>query len=403
MTRICTLVDRFPPLVGGAEIQAKQLSLELARRGISVIVLTRRVSADLPHKEIVDGLQIYRVPPNGIRGHVQNILSVFTFTYALLRYRREYDLIHVHDMFSLFLAAILIRILIHKPLVVKVPTHGNVMRRPSKTTRVSLYSRVLHNVILPRKLWLWLLNRADAFIAISDEIAAELATAGLKAKTMRVTNAVDISRFCPSNESEKRLLREKLSLPQSATIIVSHGRIVERKRIDLLLKAMAQICEFNSNIYLVLPGPFFPDGTPLEHHLREMVKSLNLLNVVEFSGPTTKPEDYLRAADIFMLTSELEGMPNAVIEAMACGLPCVASEIGGVTDLIEDGKNGYLFTVGDSVMLVQKQRNLLDRPEQAAILGNRALTKIRAEYTWDVIIPQYMELYRRLLNYKSNS
>ncbi|NDJ86443.1 MAG: glycosyltransferase family 4 protein [Chloroflexi bacterium] len=401
--RICTLVDRFPPLVGGVENQAKQLSVELARRGLPVIVLTRRVSAHLPAYERTDGLTIYRVPPSGERGHRLNIISVFTFAWALLRHRREYDLIHAHDMFSLLLAAIIVRLLLRKPLVVKVPTHGNISRQGSQTTQVSLYSRLLHHVILPQRLWYWLLNRADVFIAISNEIEAELRAAQLTDKTVRMVNAVDRSRFRPAEPPEKQSLRQQLDLPPEATVIVSHGRIVRRKRLDVLIHAIAQVCQTHPDLFVVLLGPFAPPDSALEAELRHLIAELGLEHQVRFIGETLSPEGYLRAADVFVLTSEREGMPNALLEAMACGLPCCASTIGGITDVVDHGTDGYLFPVGDATALAQVLKLIIDEPDFAARLGTAALATIGTAYTWDAVIARYEELYRGLLSSESTN
>lgn len=396
--RICTLVDRFPPLVGGAEIQAKQLSVELVRHGMSVTVLTRHILPELPaREETSSGLTIYRVPPPGERSHVRNAIAVFTFTYALLKHRHEYDLIHVHDMFSLLVAAILVRFVTRKPLVVKVPARGNIVRQPSKTTPISLYSRILHNLILPRPIWLWLLRCVDVFIAISDEIATELKDAGFADKVTRITNAVDTSRFCPASQSERYALRRQLGLPTDAAVIVSHGRIVEGKRIDVLIRAISELHKHISNIVVILPGPFYPKGTPLEHQLKTLVESLGLEGTIRFPGPTTAPEDYLRAADIFVLTSESEGLPNSLLEAMAVGIPVCASNIGGISNLIYSGHNGLLFPVENSTELAACLNELLINTDRVTSITENAHRFIHEKFTWDAIVPDYERLYSDLI------
>jgi len=396
--RICTLVDRFPPLVGGAEIQAKQLSVELARQGISVMVLTRHILPELPtREETPTGLKIYRVPPSGERSHARNAIGVFTFTYALLKHRHEYDLIHVHDMFSLLIAAILVRLVTRKPLVVKVPARGNIVRQPSKTTPISLYSRILHNLILPRPVWLWLLRRVDVFIAISDEIAAELREAGFADKITRITNAVNTTRFRPTSQSEQYALRRRLGLPIDAAVIVSHGRIVEGKRIDVLIRAISELHKHIFNMVVILPGPFYPQGTPLEHELKALVKSLGLESIISFPGPTTTPEDYLRAADVFVLTSESEGLPNSLLEAMATGIPVCASNIGGISNLIRSGHNGILFSVEDSIALAACLHELLTNTDRVKTITENALGFIREKFTWDTIVADYEILYSDLI------
>lgn len=392
--RICTLIDRFPPLVGGVERQAEQLSRQLAERGYDVLVITRRAEAQLPAMELRDGLRILRVGSAGERSHKINIVAIPAFLRALFQHRHDYDLLHVHDMFSLVICAVIVRLLLGKPFIIKVPTRGNVSRMASPNTPVSLYSRLLHSVLLPPPLWKWLLNRASRFIALSDEIAEELAEAGLSAKTVRIPNAVDVQRFVPATVAEKQLLRQQLRLPVDARLIVSHGRISRRKRLDVLIAALAQLPR---DVQVVLPGPYDTLQRDLPDELRALITRLGLEGRVHLPGATDAPEEYLCAADIFAMPSEQEGMPNALLEAMGCGLPCCASRIGGVVDVLTDGENGLLSPAGDAAALAANLQMLLDDPAQAQVLGIAARKTMQARYTWDGIMPQYEALYAAVL------
>ncbi len=392
--RICTLIDRFPPLVGGVERQAEQLSIQLVQRGYDVLVLTRRVEADLPADETRNGLHIIRVGPAGERSHKINILAIPTFLLALIRHRRDYDLLHVHDMFSLVICAVFARLVLRKPFLVKVPTRGNVSRKASPNTPVSLYSRLLHTVILPPAMWKWLLSRASRFIALSDEIAAELTEAGLDSKTVRIPNAVDTRHFFPADATEKQRLRQELRLPNAKKLIVSHGRISHRKRLDVLIRALAELPQ---DVHLVLPGPYNSLQPDLPDELEALIAWLGLPERVHFPGATAQPEAYLRAADVFAMPSEQEGMPNALLEAMACGLPCCASEIGGVVDVLTHGENGLLSPAGDAAALAANLRSLLDDAPLAQRLASAAQETIARRYTWASIMQQYEALYVEII------
>jgi glycosyltransferase involved in cell wall biosynthesis len=394
--RICILVDRYPPHIGGVEVQARQLSVQLAQRGTPVIVITRRVDNTLPPVESDEGVTVYRVPPRGARSHLTNIKSIFPVTFALIKHRKKYDLLHVHDMFALVICAVLVKLLIGKPFIIKVPSYGNIRRRASATTRVSLYSRLLHHVILPPRLWYWLLGRAAVFIAISEAITQELQSTGFAAKIRRIPNAVDTTRFCPASLAEKESLRRQLGLPVDTILIAWHGRISRLKRLDVLINALARLPD--PDIILVLAGPPNPLEADLTSELQAQIASSGLTERVHFTGETQYPEHYLRAADFFVLPSEREGMPNSLLEAMACGLPACASRLEGVIDLIEDGKNGLLFDVGDAEMLAECLRAYLNDTELPHAMGKNALETVLQAYTWDAITPHYQELYREILS-----
>lgn len=395
MPRVCMLVEPFYPVIhGGAELQAWQLCRQLIRQGIPVIVVTRRLEPELKRVEMVDGLTIYRVPPAGPRSHFYKLLEVFTLTWFLVRNRHLYDLLHVHDVRSLFVAALLTHFLTGKPFLVKPPMYGDVSRRPPQSKHLSLYSQILYQYILPPKRWHWLLSKSSAWVAISQEIADELTEIGLSERTHRITNAVETDRFHAATADERRALRTRFNLPLDQTLIVSHGRITPRKRLDVLLKAVALLKESHPNVPLVLPGDV-EAGEDYKQQLEALIKLHSLQ--VYFPGPTSMPEHYLRSGDIFVLPSEREGMPNALLEAMACGLPTAASAIGGVVDLIQNQQNGLLFPSGDEKALAGALKTYLDNPQLANRLGAQALKTIEQNYTWSIIIQRYLNLYEQVI------
>ncbi len=395
--RVCMVVDRFHPLIGGVEQQTLQLSKALIDCNVQVMVLTRRVNQSLPAFEELEGVSVYRVPPGGRRSHWLNLISVPIFVYALLRHRRRFDVLHVHDMFALFLAAVIFHWLTRKPFIVKVPTHGNVERRASKTTHTSLYSWLLHRVILPDFFWRLLLKQPASYIAISQEIADELSASGLADKIVRIPNAVDVSRFRPLDHQERTALRARLGFDLNDFVIVSHGRIVARKRLDVLIDAVSRLASTHRGIRLVLPGPFYPPDPALKDSLNSMVQTSKLSDVIIFTGATDEPEMFLRAADCFVLPSEREGMPNALLEAMACKLPVIASEIGGVTDVLRHTENGFMFAIGDVNALVDLLNMCIRDADKTLALANEAHRTIQQDYIWSVISQKYKTLYANLV------
>ncbi len=395
--RVCMAIDRFHPLGGGAESQALQLSRHLQAEGVEVRVVTRRVEPELPPFENADGLPITRIPPSGLRTHKITALEFFTFTAALWKQRCDYDLIHTHDARTVYLAAMIVHRLTGKPLVAKVPTLGDLSRAAFSRTRRSTYSEIVRRLLMPPALWHLLLRQASAWIAISDAIAAELAECGLSSQTRRIPNAVDSTRFRPASADERALLRRKLGLPLDRTILVSHGRISAQKRIDVLIHTVARLRDQYPNLLVVLPGDFHREDAGIEAALRGEIHTLGLDEVMLLPGRSEQVEDYLRAADVYALSSAFEGMPNALLEALACGLPSVSTMVSGATDILQDGENGLLVPIGDADALAAALRRILSDPAFAAQMAERGLETVRQRYSWEQVTRQYVALYQDLV------
>ncbi len=395
--RVCMAIDRFYPLGGGAEAQALQLARHLQAEGVEVMVITRRVEPQLAPFERADGLPITRIPPVGLRTHQVTALEFFTFAAALWRQRHEYDLIHTHDARTVYLAAMIVHRLTGKPLVAKVPTLGDLSRAAFSRTRRSTYSEIMRRLLMPPALWNRLLRQASVWIAISDAIAAELAECGLASRTEQIPNAVDVGRFRPANADERAALRTRLGLPLDRTILVSHGRISAQKRIDLLIHAVARLRDEYPTLLLVLPGDFHREDAGIEATLRGEIRALGLEDRVLLPGRSEQVEDYLRAADLYALASAFEGMPNALLEALACGLPAVSTAVSGATDILQDGENGLLVPMGDADALAAALRRILSDPAFAARIAAHGLHTVRERYSWDQVTRRYVELYQRLL------
>jgi glycosyltransferase involved in cell wall biosynthesis len=143
--------------------------------------------------------------------------------------------------------------------------------------------------------------------------------------------------------------------------------------------------------HLVLVG-----SGPEETRLRRLADSLGITGRVYFAGEQREVAPYLAASDVFVLPSRAEGLGLALMEAMSAGLPCVASRVGGIPDLIEDGQNGLLVEPEDVAGLAKALLKLLEDRELAKRLGDRARQFIFQNYNPDVIVSQYISLYRQL-------
>ncbi len=246
-----------------------------------------------------------------------------------------------------------------------------------------------------RTRWLgWLAGRyAARFFCVSADIAAEV-TAGRivpRRKIHVVANGIDTARF--RAQGDARELRQELGIPAAAPVVGTIGRLSEIKQQDLLLRAFARISERLPEARLLLVG----DG-PLMGSLRQLAQDLGQAERVHFAGYQARPERYLQVMDLFALTSRSEGMPLAVLEAWAAGLPVLASDVGGLPELIDPGRNGHLFRSGDEAGLADGLYQLLRDREYARRLGTAGRQLVTDRYDVRHMAQAYDEHYRASLD-----
>lgn len=157
------------------------------------------------------------------------------------------------------------------------------------------------------------------------------------AKTEVVLNGVDTCLFSPASAARRRAARAALGVAEEATVIVSTARLQEDKRIDRLISAFGALRSGCADSWLLLAG----DG-PERRQLQTMARSADYDGRIKFLGHLVDIRPALHAADIYVLPSDVEGLPLALLEAMACGLVCVATEIVGPKEVIQEGATGFL-------------------------------------------------------------
>ena len=235
-------------------------------------------------------------------------------------------------------------------------------------------------------------------IAPSREISKELVDSGIHEQRVSVIpNGVDTVRFSPATVPARRSLRAALGIPDSALVAAFAGRFQQGKGLELLVNAWKDTLRVseNKNIFLLLIG-----AGPMEALLKNA--SLDEPRII-FTGWENDPERYLAASDIFILPSYGEGMPNTLLEAMSSGCACLATRIGGVTDIIEDGINGLLFSPGDRVSLAALLVSLISKPERTAALGTSGRQKVCADFSLTAVADRYIHLYSNIISRKGDT
>ena len=186
---------------------------------------------------------------------------------------------------------------------------------------------------------------------------------------------------------------QSLGIPPGAPLIGTVGRLCEVKRHDLLIRAFRQVHARLADARLLLVG----DG-PWMGRLHELVAGLGLTDRVHFAGYQPRPERYLQAMDVFALTSQSEGMPLVVLEAWASGVPVVATRVGGLPELVEDGRTGILVDFGDNAALAHALGDLIADPSRARRVGEAGRDRVESRYSLRRMADEYQRHYNELLD-----
>lgn len=391
-SRICFLVEDFWPVVHGATTQIMLLSERLAQRGSSSIVLTRKINRDDLPRERLNGYEVVRVPPAVGLNRWGKYLMIPTAMWGLFRNRRSFDILIVCDFKVLGIWGILAARLLRKRVFLRAESCGEM--DGSFATKFGpspsrLQEALIRYVVRVRN---WLLNASDGYLSISSAITAEMRAAGVdEGDIIEITNGADLARFRPVTPERRAELRRQLGWGGGPQVLFT-GRIAQGKGLQYLLAAWSNIATAFPDAHLTLVGSGQGFSLGCEVELKDQVRKLGLTTRVSFTGNVENVEDYLQAADIFVFPSESEGLGLSLVEAMAAGLPCIASHVGGIVDVVDDGLNGVLVPPADSMRLQQAIESLIKDPGEAQRLGLEARCKTERKFDIDQIAKLYLDL-----------
>lgn len=194
-----------------------------------------------------------------------------------------------------------------------------------------------------------------------------------------IANGIDTEQFQPA----------KTTSTNNGTIVIgTAGSLSPVKNQALLIRACAELSKFGIDINLRLAG----EGLE-RSHLLELSESQGIGDRVHLLGQIADVSGFLQRLDIFVLPSDSEAHPNALLEAMSCGLPCISTHVGGVPEMLEWGRCGHLVQAGDLDGLIEAIRQLANDPVGRKTLGNAALKRVSANYSLDQMVNHYAKLY----------
>ena len=400
------VIQRFRPFFSGQGVQLEELCRELAQRGARSTIYTATRGREVT-RESCDGYEIRRLrcdlPGIGWTRHNNRFWMPFfalRTLAALSRRRKAVDIVHVHSLTDALHAARLFGWLWQVPVIFEMTLLGTddplaVRASPNRFQRQRYASY----------------RGCDAFVAISPALARRYREAGLPENRIRVIpQGVDTERFQPLDPAAKAAARRVLGLPENALLILFAGSLIYRKGIDVLLLAWERLHRRYPEAHLLLLGKDrFPEAPAADAFLATQIGRLSAAAAEQVIrlGRRDDPQALMRCADLFLFPSRREGFGSVIIEAMACGLPCVVSDLPGITDYIfaalctaeglatTDQSDGVVVDQEDDAALALAATALIDTPVAAAI-GQRARQRACEAFGLQQVAPSYLDLYTSL-------
>jgi glycosyltransferase involved in cell wall biosynthesis len=351
---------------------------------VDVEVLTTAVDLTLPRHDAVDGVPVTRIRVN-VHSAWSKLRAFRRMLVELVRLVPNADIVHIHGFSTKNVLTTVVARLFRRPVVMSLHTSGS-----DEPAVIDRHGRLAG----------WAFRSADLYLSVSRGLVETYLAAGMPPdRILEIPNGIDLVRFAPAPVDERLALRRDLGLPEGRPVIVFVGFFSRDKQPRVLFDAWLTLQESGADAAtLVFVGAtrsaYFEVDDDLAERMREDAAARGFGDRVVFAGTTHRVQDYFRAADLFVLPSKREGLPVALLEAMSCGLPCIASRLPGSTDtIIESGVNGVLVPSGDTSALGEALASLLRDPDRAAAMGAAARDTIERRFANVDIADRWLDAY----------
>jgi glycosyltransferase involved in cell wall biosynthesis len=389
--RVVMLINLFMPEVfAGGEQQCLRLSSALLEHGVEPVILTSRSQRDTAAFDIMDGVAVHRLwspaePQKGGRHLGASLTWMWKVGRWIEDHRDGIDLIHCHHAKLNAWIGVRAARRIGVPSIVKLGSAGPNFDFLSLEKKRFLYGRLAAQEIR---------DTASAFVGTSAQMMDDLRGYGIEdGRLHHIPNGVRL----PSRGSDTRRaeIRRGLGLRAEERLVVLVGRMERQKNTATLLNAFARVVEQGTRARLLVLG----DGSLLTAH-QELAASLGLEDRVQFAGRVDSVGDYLDAADVFVLPALAEGMSNALLEAMAHGVPQVVSDVSGNADLVVERETGWLYgPPEDAGALARALKAALGSPRDTlTAMRDASRQRVREVCAIDTVAARHATLYRSLIS-----
>lgn len=372
----------YPPLGGGAANATAYILKEYSKiPDLKVDLITSSVDPEYHLEKLGDNIFIHRIPigknKNNLHYQSQKELLVYAwkayFFAKKLVQKNKYDSSHSFFTVPCGFISFLLKIKFKIPYIVSL--------RGSDVPGYSERFAFLYFFIKPLVSLIW--KKSSAVISNSQGLKELALRTNSKQEIGVIPNGIDINQFIkPESYKVIRFNDEKFK-------ILCVTRITPRKGVRYLMEAFKKLSQESDNISLQIIG----DGDE-KNDLEKLAKELGIENRVEFTGlvPHEKLPPYFEQADVFVLPSLNEGMSNSMLEALASGLPLIATDTGGTRELIEEGKNGFVVKMKDAGDLADKIKLLMNDPDLRKQMGEASRKKAEM-MSWEKVAKEYMKVY----------
>lgn len=373
---ILLINNEFPPIGGGGSTVTAYALRHLAKAGHNVTLITSRFGG-LPHREQINGATVIRIP--AIRRYKQFCSQwelvifglsalVYTFLYTL---RHRVDFIQAYFAVPAGWVAWLIKKVCRIPYAVYFGGSDIPGANPSRYKNI-------YPLLTPllKKIW----RQAEFRTVCSHELKRLAREADPATDFIVIPNGVETARFKPIDRPAN---------PQVKILFI--GRLIPRKGFQRVVQALPRVKE-------LVTQPFQVEvvGTgAAKSELDELAEQMEVSDLIQYAGtiPYDRLEQSYQYADIFVLTSLSEGMPSVILEAMGCGLPVIASDVGGNNEIVREGENGFLIQGDDIATLAQRLAALISNAALRQRMGQRS-RELSLDYDWAKIMGEYTKLYQ---------
>lgn len=373
---IALLTEKYPPDAGGVAISAARLAEGLARRGqsVHVFVLSTALAPGEHQRESSAAVQVTRL---GMLRRRDDSLARWFDDVIEVHKDRPFDIFHGFFLNHAGFVAVYAAHCVQRPAVVSA--RGNDLDRavfdPARAAHI-----------------LFAVQQADAVTANAHHLVDKARVLAPGRVLTLIPNGVDAGQFYPAAPDED--LRAALALPQGP-VIGFVGEARAKKGLATLLLALRELNRTHPTALLLVGGVRAGDDAALLSVFQKQHSDL-CLRVIPHTADQPQLPPYYNLLDVVLLPSLAEGLPNALLEAMACARPVVATAAGGIPDVLHHNDNGVLVPKNDVAALTTAVRRLLDHPNERTRLGTQARATVLRDYTIEREIDSYLALYQSL-------
>lgn len=401
--KIYHILDHYIPHYSGYTFRTKSILAHQKRIGIEpTLIISPKYSAGLASEEVIDGMQCFRSTSLNGKYNFPCIREYYLmrhFQKDILRLSKDNppDLIHAHSPLLNGFPALRVARKLDIPIIYEVRALWEDAAVDLGTTKQGSL-----RYLLTKSLETNLLKKVDAIVVICEGLKKEFIGRGIKAEKIYVVpNGVDAEKFKPLPKNNNLIKQYNL---ENKIVLGFIGSFYKYEGLSLLIEAMPKILSRADNVVLMLIGQGNEDTT-----LKQLAREKGIEDKVIFTGqvPNAQIADYYSLMDILVYPRENIWLtelttPLKPLEAMAMEKAVIGSDVGGIKELVEDGKTGLLFKAGNAQDLADKCIELISNPQKRQLLGQNGREYVLRERNWETILKKHLEIYTELLE-KSNA